>query len=345
MVRVKEAAFGEIRQDWQILEKEGHIATPFQTFEWMNIWWKHYGPGHEKLLLLAAYADGALVGVAPLFRNFQSIKGKVRIFNVIRLIGAREVDYPGFATVPEFEEETICAFFNHLKRHYSRDIVYFCDLPEDSHLLGAAAGGYFPARLVRKDFVCPSIVFPDSLDEYWRNLGKSTRKNIKWYRNRLSRLGEVGVEEISSHTEDSVRELFSIHYKRWGMDPRLPHLARLEEFEKELIRMLADKGWLRLIFLKLDGRRIAAMFNYDYRGTRYFHKGGYDPSFKEHSPGTLLIWEAIKNAQESGLKKFDFMRGAEAYKSYFANNRVQCGKIILANNIFKARMFDLMMKI
>ncbi len=343
MIEVKEVDFDEIKEGWQSLEIHGHISTPFQTYEWMNIWWQHYGQKYKKLLLLAAYKVDELIGIAPLFCDTVWLKKRVRIFNVVRFIGAREIDYQNIILIPQYAEEAINAVWRYLKQNYSKYIIYLCDLPEDSIIWKVETKKYFSGSIVKKDFVCPIIVFPEKWDEYWRKLGKSTRESLNRHKNKMSK-GAWVVEKYNNYSDIIADNLFNLHYIKWQMNPQNPNLFRLEKYEKDIMKFLSKKGWLRLQFLNYNGQRIAGSFMYDYHGARYFHKGGYDLRYRNFSPSTILHIEAIKDAFDNGLKSYDFLRGDETYKRYFAKNMIQCLKVILAENILKARLFEFLMK-
>jgi CelD/BcsL family acetyltransferase involved in cellulose biosynthesis len=106
-----------------------------------------------------------------------------------------------------------------------------------------------------------------------------------------------------------------------------------------MLEMLSDKGCLRMLFLQCDDKAVAGHFLFDYNGTRYSHKPGYNLTFKDHSPGTLLLWETIKDAIDSKLKTYDFLRGKEAYKYFFANDELHCSQVVAANNMVSMKMF------
>jgi CelD/BcsL family acetyltransferase involved in cellulose biosynthesis len=342
MIDVRKVDFVEIKESWQDLESQGVIPTPFQTYEWMQIWWKHYGQDSKTLLLLAAYKGNILVGVAPLFCDFIALKKVIRIIKVIRFIGSREVDYQGFIVSMQDADEIMHAFWLFLRRHYPDHVIYLCDMPGDSFFWGIGIDQYYK-NTVKKDFICPVVLLSADLDDYWASLGWNTKKSLKRYKNKLARRGHLATEKITHYSEEAVTEFFRMHYRRWRMDPSATSLNQLERYEREIIRMLADRGWLRFLFLTLNGRRIAGMLNYDYHGVRYFHKSAFDISFQEYGPGTQLLFETIKDAWDSGLKKFDCMRGEEAYKSHFANSKIQCVKVILAKNTLNVKLFEILM--
>ena len=65
--------------------------------------------------------------------------------------------------------------------------------------------------------------------------------------------------------------------------------AETEGFYREVAAWAAQRGWLRLAFLRLDGRALAFEFAIEEGGVYYALKSGFDPAYRAFSPGTLLI--------------------------------------------------------
>ena len=77
-------------------------------------------------------------------------------------------------------------------------------------------------------------------------------------------------------------------------------------------------GSLQLLFLKVDGKRAAALFNFDYGNRIWVYNSGLDPdSYGSLSLGVVLTAKAIELASENGRTEFDFLRGNETYKYRF----------------------------
>jgi CelD/BcsL family acetyltransferase involved in cellulose biosynthesis len=96
-----------------------------------------------------------------------------------------------------------------------------------------------------------------------------------------------------------------------------PHTRR---FYIEVARWAADRGWLRLAFLRLDGRPLAVQYLLDVNGVRYALKGGYDPSAERFSPGILLLEALLEHAFATAARRFALLGGDEPYKARFATD-------------------------
>lgn len=89
-------------------------------------------------------------------------------------------------------------------------------------------------------------------------------------------------------------------------------------FHTAVAKDFAKNGWLSLLFLTTDHKPVAANYGFDYGGRRYSYQSGFVPEFAmpyRIGIGTWMHYFAILDSIEKGLKEFDFMRGAESYKT------------------------------
>jgi CelD/BcsL family acetyltransferase involved in cellulose biosynthesis len=71
---------------------------------------------------------------------------------------------------------------------------------------------------------------------------------------------------------------------------------------------------LWLTTLDLDGEPAAAWYGFTFRDTVYFYQSGRDPRWERESLGLILMGAMIRRAIEQGYRRFDFLRGEDAYK-------------------------------
>jgi CelD/BcsL family acetyltransferase involved in cellulose biosynthesis len=111
-----------------------------------------------------------------------------------------------------------------------------------------------------------------------------------------------------------------LHEQRWDgagafRDPRVERLHRC--FAQELAR----RGQLWLTTLDLDGTPAAAWYGFADHDTVYFYQSGRDPRWDHESVGVVLMAMMIRRAIERGFRRFDFLRGDEAYKRTWTKAR------------------------
>jgi CelD/BcsL family acetyltransferase involved in cellulose biosynthesis len=88
----------------------------------------------------------------------------------------------------------------------------------------------------------------------------------------------------------------------------------MKSYFRSLAQAMADARMLKLFFLELNNQPVAASMCFDFNSTRHLYNSGFDPSFRSLSVGLMCKILSIKDAIEKGLKKYDFLKGAETYK-------------------------------
>ena len=77
------------------------------------------------------------------------------------------------------------------------------------------------------------------------------------------------------------------------------------------------EGWLKLSFLEIGHEKAASYLSFDDGKTLYLYNSGISLSYRELSPGWVLLAYVIQWAIENGRAEFDFLRGEEDYKYRF----------------------------
>ena len=89
-------------------------------------------------------------------------------------------------------------------------------------------------------------------------------------------------------------------------------------FYRRVAAWAAERGWLRLAFLRLDGRALAFDLALEAGGRHFLLKTGYDPAFTGLSPGLLLRLHMLERAFAAGLESYEFCGAAEPWKLEWA---------------------------
>jgi CelD/BcsL family acetyltransferase involved in cellulose biosynthesis len=171
--------------------------------------------------------------------------------------------------------------------------------------------------LERED-VCPVVTLPigADMDDYLATLGKKTRHEI---RRKIRRAEAVGAVRLEDSTEplDDLATYIGLHQKRWGADGLFPPTAGGEQsrvFARRLFELFGADGPLRLTFLTVGDRRIAAGIHFETAGGYLYYNAGIDPDAFDLSPGVLMIYAYVMRALAAGKPRLDLLRGNEPYK-------------------------------
>jgi CelD/BcsL family acetyltransferase involved in cellulose biosynthesis len=93
---------------------------------------------------------------------------------------------------------------------------------------------------------------------------------------------------------------------------------RSEAFHREFAARAFERGWLRLWLLELEGRAVAAWYGFRFGDADWHYQSGRDPTWDRYSVGAVLLARTIRDSAESGVPRYLFLRGGEAYKRRFA---------------------------
>lgn len=316
--------FDRLGPAWDALVDAMYFPTPFQRRAYQQAWWENLGRGE---LITVAVRDGdRLVAIAPLMLEdgalqFNASKEETDYLDLI----ARPEDAAAAwgavlaaVTAPEFPAWSTLDLWNILDSSPS--------LPALAQ--GAAAYGLIHA--VEAAEVCPVVALPDSFDAYLEMLDSKERKEMK-RKLRRARGAEVKLEQVTDPAalapavDDFLTLLESSTFEKGSwLNGR-----RSAVFHAVAAATLAN-GMLELLFLTLDGRRVATLFSFDYNGRTWVYNSGLDPTAASSlGLGVILTAQAIERAIERGNTTFDFMRGDEAYKYRFGAQDTHIQRVTL----------------
>jgi len=86
----------------------------------------------------------------------------------------------------------------------------------------------------------------------------------------------------------------------------------------DVVRALLPAGELEIATLRLDEELLAYNLCLLCAGVVGNYSNVYRESARKYSPGTVLLAENIRWAIEGGHREYDFMRGVEPYKDWWA---------------------------
>lgn len=283
----------------ELAERMG--AAPFLRPGWFEAWAEAFA---EPIELLTTEVDGGLSGVLPYVRTAEGVRS---------------------ATNPHTPEPGLLA----------EDWAAAQELADRLFSLGGRVSiGYLDAaaatmlRNAARDAGCVVLTRPLAyrlfleLDGPWEsfegNLPSRLVRDVRRRRRKLDELGDVTLEiaDGSERLDELLAEGFRLEASGWKAAEGTAILSTEEtqRFYQAIARWCAERGWLRLFFLRVDGRPIAFQLALEHGRTHYFLKGGYDPDDSVHSPGKLLLHATLAHALERGLERYELMGDVEPWK-------------------------------
>lgn len=312
------AAFLALEGEWNDAVARARVPHPFLTHEWMRTWWECFG-GDAELHMVVVRERGRIVAIAPLMRE------TARMYGIpVRMLRLMQNDHTPRADIliAERPDHAYRAIWSVLVAERDQwDVLQLGQIPRDSDTGGmiqelANADGM--ATGTWASGAAPYLELTGTWDSYFASLSSKFRSNV---RNRLTRLTQIGVPalEVLEHgaavltaREDLMRLEASGWKEREGTainsDPSVHRFYAL------LSERATAAGWLRLLFLRVNDRRIATSYGSVYDGRLFLFKTGYDPEFAKCSPFKVLTSLAVQHAYAHGLREVDFLGDSEPWK-------------------------------
>lgn len=304
---VRAATFADLKVTWQRLFPESAASTVFLAPEWQLHWWQHFNDSKE-LLLLSVTHEGTTAGIAPLMRRDSSLC----------LLGDKDLfDYTDIVVPRGQEPPAISAILDHL------DSLQWNCLDLQPVLADSCVFGQLVPQarqrgwqvVITQEDVSPRLELPSTWDEYLASLDKKQRHELRRKIRRLHEGNNIsfyfteGKEDLDQDMADFFR-LFttSRQDKAQFMTPQRT------SFFKAICQDMARKGYLKLFFLEVNGSRVAVCLCFDFQDQLYLYNSGYDLAYSPLSAGLIAKAYCIREGIRLGRKRFDFLRGSEAYK-------------------------------
>ena len=292
-----------LRQEWSELA-DATGAPPFLYPEWIEAWHRAFGKG--ALTLLEDRDGRELRGILPMERRGGVLASPTNWQTP--LFGPVAADSASAARLAEWM----------LTARRRFDVWFLTrDLPglDECAAVAAQRGVRTIARTIAR---APYVPVEGTFEEYMGGLDRKFRKEIGRLRRRLEERGDVEVayEDGSEGLDGLLDDGFRLEGSGWKEEAGTAILSSpvTEGFYREVARRAAERGWLRLAFLRLDGRAIAFDMCLEQGGVFYVLKGGFDVGERKFGPGTLLTHAQIERAFEHGLTSYELLGQADEYK-------------------------------
>jgi CelD/BcsL family acetyltransferase involved in cellulose biosynthesis len=293
-----------VEKEWEELAHRVG-AAPFLHPAWLRAWWKAFGKG--RLQVLAVREGSDLTGILPLVRQPNRLTVPANWHTpFIGPVAAGKDDVEALGT------EAVRRAGSHLKLRFidSRDPLI--------DAAGAAASRVRWSSTQRVMQSSPYVPIAGTFDEFRSGLSRNRRKSLGRRERRLADLGELTLD-VSDGTEgldNLLAEGFALEASGWKAERGTAITSRPETlaFYEEISKWAVEQGWLRLGFLRLDGRAIAFNLSLEDRRAHYALKPGHDEELAKYGPGSLLAYKLVEHAYDAGVESVELLGDPDELK-------------------------------
>ena len=317
---------------WQALLGTTRRASFFQSLDWLQTYWRHYGQG-QKLRTLLVYAGGQPIGILPLV-----VRSEWTRLGSTRLLTYPLHDWGSFyGPIGANPTATLLAGLGHIRRTaVDWDLIdlRWVDYEGADHGRTQAAldaKGYAVQANVRS--MASQIALHGTWDEYWAGRTSKWRNNVRRSEKKLAERGQIehlryrprgAVEGDGDPRCDLLDEILALAGRSWQSASvsgnTLTH-DTVRDFLADLHAVAAHCGALDLNLLRLDGRAVAFNYAYHYQGLVYGLRTGFDA---EHGSGagSVLQHHMIRDSFRRGDTLYDLGAGYAECKRYWTTHTV-----------------------
>ncbi|MCR9105144.1 MAG: GNAT family N-acetyltransferase [Gammaproteobacteria bacterium] len=128
--------------------------------------------------------------------------------------------------------------------------------------------------------------------------------------------GSLALIRPTDALDEAIESYTQIYAKSWKRN------EPFTDFIPNLVRLAAEKGWLRLGLAHYDGLPIASQIWLVSGATAYIYKLAYDEDYAQQSPGTVLTAYMMQQViSQDAIRNIDYLSGDDTYKRDWMSQR------------------------
>lgn len=327
---------------WNDLLNKSGAHTIFLTWEWLYSWAECYLNEKRNLFIIILYKNDEPLGIAPWYIHYTKYK----------LLGMRQIEFLG---TPEAGSDYLDVIVQRGKEREVADSLYrflfgpgrsrwdcmlLRDIPSQSlfllHLqdIIESEGKYVE---LSKSSYCPAVTLPNKGESFNPGLSPKRKERFRQDLARLKKSGQIEHRVIKADAcPDGMEEFFSFYNEVSGYDGR-----PLQRFLMKLVSHSADRNPLQINLLKINGKTVAGLLHLTDRDELLLFLMTADKAFNpKTSVGNVLVGLCLEQACLQGITRYDFLKGSEPYKFYWADSGRASLSIFLAQRKLSPLMFS-----
>lgn len=302
---ISRCGVADVGSEWDALA-DATGAPPWARPGWTEVWSDCFGANVEAVALRRA---GRLRAIAPVIQRRMS-----------GAVAAANVHTPRYVVLGENAGDQGALVDAIVSKEGSFRIPHMEATAANRLRAELAASGH-PVSL-RTVGASPHIVLASSSWEDYRRTIASRARSIEREMRRLGRrCGPVDVVDVRTPTGlDGYVEIgLELEGSGWKRRDGTAVLSRPDTagFYRAVCRWAAERGFLRLSFLRAGRHAIAFDLSLEWAGVVSTLKGGYDPRFRSYGPGVMLTYETIRRLFAEGAARYELLGQAEGFKQSF----------------------------
>ena len=338
--------FNEMKDTWNSLVQSNGSFIPWLIWEWFNLFLKYFLK-KDALFIVAVCSFDKIVAIAPFMIVETNYKG---------LLKTKKVQFIGNVHSPicnfifgysDFESKRgiVNSIFSFFLDHYRNwDIIELEMIPVEHSIFNLVADVMSDYGLKNRYYSCNGDWYLDEInytyDEYFQNLRRKHRRDIQRCQKHLQKLGTLTCDiKFDSDNLDYYLDLYShVREKSWKAK------EKDSSFLRDVTKLFAERGWLRMAFLSSNGETIACEKWIVYKTIGFAWDSVFDEKYQKYSPGKIVASEITKYVMDQDkVNEIDLGQGDQDYKKDWTPKRRERKGITVFNNNKKGKIYAYLM--
>ncbi len=304
------------RGTWEGLLAQTEQAQFFQTMDWLEVYWRHYG-ARQRLRVLIVEEDGKPLGILPLVVRKEPTKA-----GELRFLTYPLDDWGSFygpiGRDPALILQHGLAHVRSTRKDWDVLELRWVDsdgADANQSEQAMAGGGFSPLPTRRGETAI--IDLRGTWQDYLASRTSKWRNNFRRWHKRLAERGEVtylryrprgaalGESDPRFDLYDACEELARRSWQGSSTTGTTLSHESVSPFLRDMHAAAARAGGLDLNLLYLNGKPMAYAYNYVYRGYVFGLRIGYDAEIGSDGVGNLTYTYAIEDSFARGDHTYD----------------------------------------
>lgn len=297
-------------------EQAGDHGAFFQTAGWFQLLAQHGLPPGTKLQWLLVTDDGSPILGLPLIQEPGRLTSLSNFYTPLYA--------PLCMPAESLPADALVAITRFLRHNAPRPaVIQLQPLDTASAFYPAMRNAFSMAGYAVDSYFCSGNWYLPCRDlrfaDYFAQRPSVLQSTVHRARKKLEHAGEWKID-IHAHpgvTLDAAISAFETIYQRsWKPAEAFPGFVR------RLCMLAAQRDWLRLGVLSLNGSAIASQIWLVDHGKASIFKLAYDPDAARYSPGSLLTAALMEHVLEhDAVDEIDYLSGDDPYKQDWMSHR------------------------
>lgn len=334
-----EERFIEIKELWTNFETRIGNTNLTASYLWLRTWWETFSGRHDsnfgsgmRLLILLVKRNDYLIGIAPFVRVNR--KRKIQTLSSLEFLGQQwAATLLDILADNNFIDEINKFLLDWLKTNIPHHILNLGYIPDSSPLLRALPGKSHPLS------ACPTITlrnFACFEDYQMKSFSKSLKQNLRTAINKMRSEGrewQCSIERVNSENFMDIERLSNSKLQ----DGK--HSLYQDADKARFIRNISSNMDASVLFIILDGKKVAYRLNIIYRNQKFCLDASYDRLFPKFELGGLSVQESIRESFAKNLTLHCEGTGVDFYKLKFTKDTIRINTIVEKGNLWTSGFY------